>query len=168
MLQHMCWRRLDQHAGTHLCSFTSLSWKGATTPWLVYQPFLEGSYDPLILFTSLSWKGATTPWLKATTLSTTLDHVSSIFTLDPTTSIEHNLQATIHHISRLNPFHTFKHKHTSSTDTYQFRQPRSDSSNTAEQIRCFIPLASANPSLHTSSDQIFSSDLPFCFRQMFA
>ena len=156
-----------------------------------------------------------------------MDHVSSIFTLDPTTSIEHHLQATFHHISRLNPFHTFKHKHTSSTDTYQFRQPRSDSSNTAEQIRCFIPFASANPSLHTrfhftdvayirayvhtnqripqcifycayalslrwsrvytrflrgevayrssiiteqhtSSDQIFSSDLPFCFRQMFA
>ena len=32
ILQHMCWRRLDQHAGTHLRSFTSLSWKGATTP----------------------------------------------------------------------------------------------------------------------------------------
>ena len=93
ILQHMCWRRLDQHAGTHLRSFTSLSWKGATTPWLVYQPLLEGSYDPPISFTSLTWKGATTPWLKATTFSTTLDHVSSIFTLDPTTSIEQHLQA---------------------------------------------------------------------------
>ena len=28
-------------------SFTSLSWKGATTPDLVYQPHLEGSYNPL-------------------------------------------------------------------------------------------------------------------------
>ena len=146
ILQHMCWCRLDQHAGTHLHSFTNLSWKGATTPWLVYQPLLEGSYDPLILFTSLTWKGATTPWLKATTLSTTLDHVSSIFTLDPTTSIEQHLQATFHHIFILDPFHTFKHNHISPTDTYQYR---SDSRNTAEQIRYFIPLASANPSLHT-------------------
>ena len=63
-------------------------------------------------FTSLSWKGATTPWLKATTLSTTLDHVSSIFTLDPTTSIEHNLQATFHHIFRLDPLHIFNLNHT--------------------------------------------------------
>ena len=91
ILQQVCWSRLDQHAGTHLCSFTSLSWKGATTPWLVYQPFLEGSYDPPISFTSLTWKGATTPWLKATTLSTTLDHVSSIFTLDPITSFRTQL-----------------------------------------------------------------------------
>ena len=112
ILQHMCWRRLDQHAGTHLRSFTSLSWKGAPTPWLVYQPLLEGSYDPPISFTSLTWKGATTPWLKATTLSTTLDHVSSIFTLDPTTSIEQHLQATFHHIFRLDPLHTFKLNHT--------------------------------------------------------
>ena len=175
-------------------------------------------------FTSLSWKGATTPWLKATTLRTNLDHVSSIFTLDPTTSIEQHLQATFHHIFRLDPFQTFKHKHTLPTDTYQHR---SDSRNTAEQISYFIPFASANPSLHTrfpftdvayirafihinqripqcifycayalslrwscvytrflrgevayrssiiteqhtSSDQIFSSDLPFCFSQMFA
>ena len=65
-----------QHAGTHLRSFTSLSWKGATIPCsrlpasprreiqppaLVYQPLLEGSYYPLLSFTGLSWKGATTP-----------------------------------------------------------------------------------------------------------
>ena len=30
-------------------------------PSLVYQPLLEGSYNPLLSFTSLSWKGATTP-----------------------------------------------------------------------------------------------------------
>ena len=156
-----------------------------------------------------------------------MDHVSSIFTLDPKLPLGHHLQATFHHIFRLDPFHTFKLKHTSPTDTYQFRQHRSDNRNTAEQIRCFIPHALANPSLHTrfhftdvayirafvhtnqriplyifhrayalslrrsrvytrflcgevayrssiimeqhtSSDQIFSSDLPFYFRQMFA
>ena len=31
-------------------------------PSLVYQPLLEGSYNPLLSFTSLSWKGATTPY----------------------------------------------------------------------------------------------------------
>ena len=30
-------------------------------PALVYHPLLEGSYNPLLSFTSLSWKGATTP-----------------------------------------------------------------------------------------------------------
>ena len=30
-------------------------------PSLVYQPLLEGRYNPLLSFTSLSWKGATTP-----------------------------------------------------------------------------------------------------------
>ena len=30
-------------------------------PSLVYQPLLEGSYNPLLSFTSLSWKGATAP-----------------------------------------------------------------------------------------------------------
>ena len=86
-----------------LNSFTNLSWKGATTPWtrlpafpgrelqpptLVYQPLLEGSYYPLILFTSYHWKGATTPSLKASTFSTTADHVSSIFKLDQTASTQ--------------------------------------------------------------------------------
>ena len=62
ILQHMCWCILYQHAGTHLRSFTNLFWKGATTPQsrlpaspgrelrppaLVYQPLLEGSYNPL-------------------------------------------------------------------------------------------------------------------------
>ena len=51
-----------QYAGTHLHSFTSLSWKGSMTPCshlpastgrelrppdLVYQPHLEGRYNPL-------------------------------------------------------------------------------------------------------------------------
>ena len=64
----MYWRRLipaRRHPpteGYNLLSFTSLSWKGATTPCsrlpaspgrelrppaLIYQPHLEGSYDPL-------------------------------------------------------------------------------------------------------------------------
>ena len=53
--------------GYNLLSFTSLSWKGATTPCsrlpaspgrelqspaVVYQPHLEGSYYPLLSFTS--------------------------------------------------------------------------------------------------------------------
>ena len=51
-------------------------------PSLVYQPLLEGSYYPLLSFTSYHWKGATTPFLKASTLSTTADHVSSTFICD--------------------------------------------------------------------------------------
>ena len=69
-------RRHPPAEGYNLLSFTSLSWKGAKTPYshlpasprrelrppaLVYQPLLEGSYDPLISFTILTWKGATTP-----------------------------------------------------------------------------------------------------------
>ena len=30
-------------------------------PSLIYQPLLEGSNNPLLSFTSLTWKGATTP-----------------------------------------------------------------------------------------------------------
>ena len=52
-------------------------------------PPAEG-YD-LLLFTSYHWKGATTPFLKASTLSTTADLVSSIFILDPPVSIRHTL-----------------------------------------------------------------------------
>ena len=63
-------------------------------PSLVYQHFLEGSYNPLFSFTSYHWKGATTPSLKASTLSTTANHVSSIFILDPPVSTRHTLQAT--------------------------------------------------------------------------
>ena len=51
-------------------------------PSLVYQCLLEGSYYPLLSFTSYHWKGATTPFLKASTLSTTADHVSSTFICD--------------------------------------------------------------------------------------
>ena len=69
-------RRHPPAEGYNLLSFTSLSWKGATTlcsclpaslgrellpPALIYQPLLEGSYHPRLSFTSLSWKGATTP-----------------------------------------------------------------------------------------------------------
>ena len=90
----MYWRRLIpacRHPpveGYNLLLFTSLSWKGATTPALVYQPLLEGGHYPLLSFTSYHWKGATTPLLKASTLSTTTDHVSSIFKLDQTASTQ--------------------------------------------------------------------------------
>ena len=78
----MYWRRLipaRRHLpaeGCNLLSFSSHYWKGAPTPWsrlpaspgrellppaLVYQPLLEGSYNPHLSFTSLSWKGDTTP-----------------------------------------------------------------------------------------------------------
>ena len=106
----MYWRRLiparrhQPPEGYNLLLFTSLSWKGATTPCsclpaslgrellpptLIYQPLLEGSYYPLLSFTSYHWKGATTPSLKASTLSTTVDHVSSIFILDQ--QLPHNI-----------------------------------------------------------------------------
>ena len=45
-------------------------------------------------------------------LNTSMDHVSSIFTLDPKLPLGHNLQATFHHIFRLDPLHTFKLNHT--------------------------------------------------------
>ena len=108
-----------QHAGTHLQKATTFSRLPASPgrelqpPSLVYQPLLEGSYYPLLSFTSCHWKGATTPSLKASTLSTIADHVSSIFILDPIASKDHNLQATFHHIFRLDPLHTFKLNHTS-------------------------------------------------------
>ena len=83
-----------QHASTHLQKATTLSHLLASPgrelqpPALVYQPLLEGSYYPLLLFTSYHWKGATTPLLKASTLSTTADHVSSILKLDQTASTQ--------------------------------------------------------------------------------
>ena len=98
ILQHMCWCRLlpaRRHppalvyqpllegSSNPLTRLPDSPGRELRPPDLVYQPHLEGSYDPLISFTSLTWKGATTPWLKATTLSTTMDHVSSIFILDP-------------------------------------------------------------------------------------
>ena len=64
-------------------------------PSLIYQPFLEGSYNPLFSFTNYHWKGATNLSLKASTLRSTADHVSSTFT-------QHTLQATrfIHFLQR--------------------------------------------------------------------
>ena len=56
-----------QHVGTHLQKATTFSCLPASPrselqhTALVYQPLLEGSYDPLLSFISLSWKGATTP-----------------------------------------------------------------------------------------------------------
>ena len=113
ILQHMCWRSLLP-ACRH-------------PPALVYQPLLEGSYDPLLSFTSLSWKGATTPWSRLpaspgrelrppdwrqqpSAPPWTMFHQFSHW-IQPT-SIEHNLQALFHQIFRLDPLHTFKLNHT--------------------------------------------------------
>ena len=83
-----------QHVGTHLQKATTFSRLPATPgrelqpPAPVYQPLLKGSYYPLLSFSSYHWKGATTPLLKASTLSTTADHVSPIFKLDQTASTQ--------------------------------------------------------------------------------
>ena len=76
-------------------------------PSLIYQPLLEGRYYPLLSFTSYHWKGATNRSLKASTLSTIADHVSSIFILDPPVSIWHTLPVT--------RFIYFLYTHTSSS-----------------------------------------------------
>ena len=115
-----------QHAGTHLQKAATFSHSPATTgrelqpPDLVYQPLLEGSYYPLISFTSYHQKEATTPSLKASTLNTIMDHVSSIFILHPSASIQHTLQATFHHIFRVDPLHTFKPNAIQQTETYNY------------------------------------------------
>ena len=57
------------------------------------------SYN-LLLFTSLSWKGATTSWLKASTFSTIVDLVSSIFRLDHTAATP-DFRKCMHLTSRL-------------------------------------------------------------------
>ena len=54
-------RRHPPAEGYNLLSFTASPGRELQPPVLVYQPLLEGSYDPLLSFTSLSWKGATTP-----------------------------------------------------------------------------------------------------------
>ena len=98
-----------QHAGTHLQKATTFSRLPASPgrelqpPALVYQPLLEGSYYPLLSFTSYHWKGATTPSLKASTLSTTMDHVSSIFILEPL----HTFKLNIHQTKTYNPINSF-------------------------------------------------------------
>ena len=122
-------RRNPPKEGYNLLSFTSLSWKGATTPYsrlpaspgrellppaLVYQPLLEGSHYPLHSFTSYHWKGATTPSLKASTLRTTMDHVSSIFILDPL----HTFKLIIYQTETYNPINSFIESSTNQPKTW--------------------------------------------------
>ena len=63
----MYWRKLipsHRHPPAevyNLLSFTSLSWKGATTPESRLPTSLGRELQPLLSFTSLSWKGDTTP-----------------------------------------------------------------------------------------------------------
>ena len=88
----MCSSDLDadlyQYTGFYLQKAATFSRFPATTgrelqpPKLVYQPLLEGSYNPLIKTL------ASTSILKASTLRTTADHVSSIFILDKTASTQ--------------------------------------------------------------------------------
>ena len=82
----MYWRRLipaRRHPpteGYNLLSFTSLTWKGASTPCscLPVSPGRE-----LLPPDNFYWQKASTFILKASTLRSTADHVSSIFKLDP-------------------------------------------------------------------------------------
>ena len=68
----------------NLLSFTSLTWKGATTPCsrLPNSPGREPL--PPDIHTSLYWQNASSFRLKASTFRSTANHVSSIFKLDQT------------------------------------------------------------------------------------
>ena len=74
--------------GYNLLSFTSLYWEGVTNPCsrLPVSPGRE--LLPPDINTSLSWKKASTFRLKASTLRSTTDHVSSIFKLDQKASTQ--------------------------------------------------------------------------------
>ena len=75
-------RRHPPVEGYNLLSFTSLSWKGATTPCTCLPASPGREPLPLDIHTSLYWKKASSFRLKASTLRFTADHVSSIFKLD--------------------------------------------------------------------------------------
>ena len=68
--------------GYNLLSFTSLSWKGATTPCSRLPASLGRELLPPDISTNLYWQKASTFILKASTLRSTADHISSIFILD--------------------------------------------------------------------------------------
>ena len=69
----------------NLLSFTSLSWKGATTPCTSLPASPGRELLPPDMSTSFYWQKASTFILKASTLRSTADHVSSIFKLDQIT-----------------------------------------------------------------------------------
>ena len=90
LLTIMYWRRLKlarRHPpaeGYNLLFFTSLTWKGASTP-CSRLPALPGrELRPLDIITSLCRQKASIIRLKASTLRSTADHISSIFKLDQT------------------------------------------------------------------------------------
>ena len=90
----MYWRRLipaRRHPppeSYNLLSFTSLSWKGATTPYSLLPASPGRELLPPDINTSLYWQKASIFRLKASTLRSTADHVSSIFKLDQTASTQ--------------------------------------------------------------------------------
>ena len=81
-------RRHPPAEGYNLLSFTSLSWKGEITPCsrLLASPGRE--LLPPNFSTSLYWQKASTFRLKASTLRSTTEHVSSIFKLNQTASTQ--------------------------------------------------------------------------------
>ena len=87
LLTIMYWCRLKpacRHPpaeGYNLLSFTRLSWKGATTP-CTRLPASPGR--ELLPLHNFYWQKASTFILKASTLRSIADHVSSIFKLDQT------------------------------------------------------------------------------------
>ena len=91
---NMYWRRLiptcrhPPAEGYNLLSFTSLSWKGATTPCTILPVSPGSELLPPYMSTSVYWQKASTFILKASNLRSTADHVSSIFKLDQTTSTQ--------------------------------------------------------------------------------
>ena len=97
LLTNMYWcklkpaRRHPPAEGYNLLSFTSLSWKGATTPCSRLPASPGRELLPPDISTSLYWKKDSTFILNSSTLRSTADHISSIFILDPTAFIQHNL-----------------------------------------------------------------------------
>ena len=81
-------RRHPPTEGYNLLSFTSLSWKGATTPCSHLPASLGRELLPPDISTSLYWQKASTIRLKVSTLRSTADHVSSIFKLDQRASTQ--------------------------------------------------------------------------------
>ena len=81
-------RRHQPAEGYNLLSFTSLSWKGATTPCSRLPASPGRELLPLILAPASTARKASTFRLKASTLRSTANHVSSILKLDQIASTQ--------------------------------------------------------------------------------
>ena len=81
-------RRHPPAEGYNLLSFTSLSCKGATTPCSRLPTSPGRELLPLDISTNLYWQKNSTFILKASTIKSTADHVSSIFKLDQIASTQ--------------------------------------------------------------------------------